>query len=208
MPIIGYKYSIIVPKFNKLKSAIRHSIMLVLLYFFSPLKYSFNEVIVVEYVVIMLKSIITANNRLKYGEMLNDISAKGKSALAISGFAIKHKIPSKIKTLNISDVKKLTLFCSFKDKLLPDLIIINDAKNTFCDAYSTVKKGSGKMLFMPKVIDWIESILNPEFIIMQNIISGTNMLDIFDKKLKEILIIKPEKIKTHKNAIQKFIFGK
>lgn len=65
IPIIGYKYLTIVPKLNKLKSAISISINMDLLYFFLPLKNSFKEESVVKYVVIIELKIINPKRPLK-----------------------------------------------------------------------------------------------------------------------------------------------
>ena len=94
MPISGYMYSIIVPNSNRLKSTISSSISHVLLYFLSPLKYSFNDDSVVIYVVIIAHKIIKPKIILKCGLIDLEISANGISYLHKDGFTMKHIIPS------------------------------------------------------------------------------------------------------------------
>lgn len=131
MPIMGYKYSIIILNSNRLKNTISATIMLGLLYFLSPLKYSFKDEIVDTNVVIIAPRIISPNKTLKRGFMLFDISAKGISKLASVGFKIKQIIPSASRQHRISETATPTCFCCFFESEYPDCIITNEERKVF-----------------------------------------------------------------------------
>ena len=158
-----------------------------MLYFFSPLKYSFKEVKHVACVVIIEPNKINANTTLKIGLIAMATSANGIWQYASLGLNKKHNIPSVNKMHNTKDVKMLVWRLCFAERLPPIFIITNELKNVFCDTYAKLNKGKGSMFFIPKFV-----VKEPElkeqitFNIMHRTISGTTKFESKLKFLKEV----------------------
>ena len=98
-------------------------------------------------------------------------------------------MPRIIREQSINETRRLTCFICFLFKSLPDFIIIKDAKNVFWDAYK-IESGAKLITFATPtlVVKFSGFMVKVIFIMMQIIINGTIIYEIFEIALKEVFI--------------------